>query len=323
MNRILMMKGARILTDLCAAVKEGEKVLIVTDTDMVEIAEVLAAAVHERRAELTIAVMTPRKIDGEEPTSIVSQAMQGAEVIFMPVSKSLAHTTAVRAALAKGARVLSMTAFTEGLMIHGGIEADFIKQKPVCEKVASILTQGKRARLSSPAGTHITMSIEGRTGNAHACVITPGKFSAVPNIEANISPVEGTSEGTIVADASIPYMGIGLLAKPIRFFVSKGAINKIEGGSQAIYLENILAEQHDPNVYNIAQLAIGLNPMIPNVTGIMLNDEGAFGTVHIGIGTSSNIGGVVKASAHFDLVMSKPTLEVDGNLILQDGELKI
>jgi leucyl aminopeptidase (aminopeptidase T) len=216
-----------------------------------------------------------------------------------------------------------MTAFTEGLMIHGGIEADFIKQKPVCEKVASILTQGKRARLSSPAGTHITMSIEGRTGNAHACVITPGKFSAVPNIEANISPVEGTSEGTIVADASIPYMGIGLLAKPIRFFVSKGAINKIEGGSQAIYLENILAEQHDPNVYNIAQLAIGLNPMIPNVTGIMLNDEGAFGTVHIGIGTSSNIGGVVKASAHFDLVMSKPTLEVDGNLILQDGELKI
>lgn len=323
MNRILMMKGARILTDICTGIKEREKVLIVTDTDMVEIAEVLASAVHERRGEVTIAVMTPRKIDGEEPTSIVAQAMQGAEVIFMPVSKSLAHTTAVRAALAKGARVLSMTAFTEDLMIHGGIEVDFSKQKPICEKVAGILTQGKMVKLTSLAGSNITMSIEGRSGNAHACVITPGKFSAVPNIEANISPVEGTSEGTIVADASIPYMGIGLLAEPIRFSVNKGAVNKIEGGSQAIYLEKILAEQNDPNVYNIAQLAIGLNPMIPNVTGVMLNDEGAFGTVHIGIGTSSNIGGVVKASAHFDLVMCKPTLEIDGKQILKDGDLKI
>lgn len=323
MNRILMMKGARILTDICTGIKEREKVLIVTDTDMVEIAEVLASAVHERRGEVTIAVMTPRKIDGEEPTSIVAQAMQGAEVIFMPVSKSLAHTTAVRAALAKGAGVLSMTAFTEDLMIRGGIEVDFIKQKPICEKVAGILTQGKMVKLTSLAGSNITMSIEGRSGNAHACVITPGKFSAVPNIEANISPVEGTSEGTIVADASIPYMGIGLLAEPIRFSVNKGAVNKIEGGSQAIYLEKILAEQNDPNVYNIAQLAIGLNPMIPNVTGVMLNDEGAFGTMHIGIGTSSNIGGVVKASAHFDLVMYKPTLEIDGKQILKDGDLKI
>jgi leucyl aminopeptidase (aminopeptidase T) len=178
-------------------------------------------------------------------------------------------------------------------------------------------------KLTSLGGTNITMSIEGRSGNAHACVITPGKFSAVPNIEANISPVEGTSEGTIVADASIPYMGIGLLAEPIRFSVNKGVVNKIEGGSQAIYLEKILAEQNDPNVYNIAQLAIGLNPMIPNVTGVMLNDEGAFGTMHIGIGTSSNIGGVVKASAHFDLVMYKPTLEIDGKQILKDGDLKI
>lgn len=323
MNRIQMMKGVRILIDVCAGVKKGEKVLIVTDMEMVEIAEVLASAVHEREGDLTIAVMTPRKIDGEEPTEIIAKAMEGAEVIFTPVSKSLAHTNATRTALAKGARVLSMTDFTEDLMIHGGIEADFVKQKPICEKVANILTQGKIVKLTSPAGTNVTMSIEGRKGNAHTCIVTPGKFSAVPNIEANISPVEGTAEGMIVADASIPYMGIGLLIEPIYFKVQGGAVTEIKGGSQAIYLENILAETQDPNVYNIAQLAIGLNPMIRNVTGVMLNDEGAFGTMHIGIGTSSNIGGIIKASAHFDLVMSKPTLEIDGEVVLENGDLKI
>jgi 2,5-dihydroxypyridine 5,6-dioxygenase len=41
--------------------------------------------------------------------------------------------------------------------------------------------------------------------------------------------------------------------------------------------------------------------------------------MHIGIGTSTNIGGVIKASTHFDAVMSHPTLAVDGEILIRDG----
>ena len=77
-------------------------------------------------------------------------------------------------------------------------------------------------------------------------------------------------------------------------------------------------EQDDPNVYNIAQLSFGLNPRC-RMQGIMLEDEGVYGTSHIGIGTSSLLGGTVKAKMHFDVIMWTPTLTLDGQVVLRDG----
>ena len=53
----------------------------------------------------------------------------------------------------------------------------------------------------------------------------------------------------------------------------------------------------------------------------MLDDEGAFGVVHIGVGTNITLGGVIKAKTHYDLLMYKPTLIIDGKEILKDGNL--
>jgi leucyl aminopeptidase (aminopeptidase T) len=63
-----------------------------------------------------------------------------------------------------------------------------------------------------------------------------------PNIECSSSPIEGTSEGVIIVDASIPYYGIGLVSEPIRFDVSKGRVTKISGGYQADFLDQLLGK---------------------------------------------------------------------------------
>jgi len=49
------------------------------------------------------------------------------------------------------------------------------------------------------------------------------------------------------------------------------------------------------------------------------NDEGVYGTSHIGIGTSSLLGGTVKAKMHYDVIMWSPTLTLDGEVVLRDG----
>jgi leucyl aminopeptidase (aminopeptidase T) len=59
------------------------------------------------------------------------------------------------------------------------------------------------------------------------------------------------------------------------------------------------------------------------MTGVMLNDEGVFGTVHIGIGTSASLGGTAQAKTHFDALMWRPTLAIDGRVILRDGIVSI
>ncbi len=52
-------------------------------------------------------------------------------------------------------------------------------------------------------------------------------------MEANVSPLEGTADGVIVADGSIPYIGIGVLEEPVTIKVENGRIVDISGGYQA------------------------------------------------------------------------------------------
>lgn len=317
-----MMRGARTLLDDLVAVKAGETVLIVTDTQLLKIGQVLSAAVFERDAEPILTVIKPRETDGEEPPAPVAEAMKKADVVFSPVSKSITHTRAVKEAAECGARILVMTAFNERLMISGGIEADFREQKPICEKLARLLQESDIMKLTTPAGTKLTMSSKGRRGNAMHCIVdTPGWFSTVPTIEANTSIIEGSANGVIIVDASVPYLGIGVLNEPIRIKVEKGFITEIEGGHQARILKEDLKSKKDPNVYNIAELGVGLNPM-SKLTGIMLDDEGVLGTCHIGIGTSLALGGKLKAAVHYDLVLWMPTIELDGKIVIEEGEIK-
>lgn len=322
MKRIEMIKGARRLVDTCTKVSKGETVLIVTDTNKVRIAEVIATAAYEREAEPLVLVMPVRKVHGEEPPKAIAEAMKHADVFFIPVTKSITHTRAVKEATQAGARGLVLTDWTEDMMISGAIEADFAAQKVVCKKYAQLFQEGKKAHLTTPLGTDLRLNLEGRRGNALTCIVEKGEFSTVPTIEANFSPVEGSTEGTIMADASIPYIGIGVLREPVKVQVRAGMIQSIDGGQQAKMLSDNMKKFNDPMVYNIAELGIGLNPKA-TMCGIMLEDEGVLGVVHIGIGTNITLGGTIKASLHYDLLMYNATLELDGRIILKNGQVNI
>jgi leucyl aminopeptidase (aminopeptidase T) len=76
-------------------------------------------------------------------------------------------------------------------------------------------------------------------------------------------------------------------------------------------------------VYNVAQFAIGLSPQCSEFTGEMLNDDGVSGTIHIGIGTSSNLGGTVQAKTHFDASTRTPSVWPDDDRVIRAGEVLV
>jgi leucyl aminopeptidase (aminopeptidase T) len=296
-------------------------VVVVADPEGWTIGRALLEAVDEAGGISTLLSPPPRSIDNEEPGEVVAAAMDGADVVFLPVTLALAHTRAVREAIQGGSRVLSMTAFTHRMMREGGLFADFVGRKPVCEAVARRLTSGKILRVRSQAGTDLSMSLEGCTGNSHSCVLRGPGFTAVPNIEANVAPAQGTAQGTFVVDGSIPYYGVGIIREPLTFVIEGGFVSRILGGEQAEFLEALLDRQDDPWVYNVAQFAFGLNPDCTRFTGEMLNDEGVNGTVHIGVGTSANLGGSVSAKTHFDAVIRGPSVWIDEEMLVREGEI--
>lgn len=318
-----MMRGARKLVEIGAAVQPDEKVVVITDYERVGVAEAMAAACHERGADVTVVVMQPTDNYGAEPSAAAAAAMQVADVIFTPVSKSITHSAAMLDALKAGARALTLSDFVEDMLIRGGIEADFVAIQPLCDAVAERFTKAITGRLTNPAGTDLIFSLEGRAGNSHPCVVRkPGELSGSINIEANFSPVEGTAEGVIVADASIPNYGIGVLREPVTYTVRKGVVVDIAGGQQAEQIAKIMADLGDPSVYNIAQIAIGLNPKANGVERL-LEAHGYLGTGHVGIGTSTNLGGHTRASLHYDCILWHPTVELDGEAIQRDGRILV
>ena len=151
----------------------------------------------------------------------------------------------------------------------------------------------------------------------------PAMIPSTGEILASMFGAEETMAGTFVADASIPYLDIGLLPEPVIFKIREGKVVSTTGGPAAATLTRIWKAQQDPAVYNITQVAVGLNPKIKKPLGTLgcNYDEGAYGTAHIGIGTSSNLGGRVKASTHFDAVMYQPTIQADETVILKNGRL--
>ena len=320
MKEILMYRGAARILKVCADLQAGEAVLILTDFLKESIARILASAAMAMEAEPVIMVMPPREVDGQEPPEMVATAMRKADLILTPVAKSVTHTNAVKEAIAGGSRAIMLTAFVPEQLISGGIYADFEAQRPLCENVARLLEEARTAKLTTPAGTNLVMDLTGRKGNAHPGFARKrGEFTTVPNIESSTSPVEGKSEGILVGDGSIPYYDIGVLKEPVIMTVREGKVTDIRGGAQAQTISSMMASQEDPNVYNIAQLAFGLNPLC-KMSGVMLDDEGVYGTSHIGIGTSTLLGGKVKTKMHFDVLMWRPTLELDGKVVLKAGE---
>ena len=316
-----MKEGAGILVRTCANVQASEDVVVVTDMQCMPIAKAVAQGAEEVGAIVSIVVPPERSIDNEEPGCAVAAAILGADVVLLPIRLAMAHTRAVREAIGAGARVLSMTAFTERMMREGGLFTDFRARQPLCQSLAGMLTRGEYLRVTNPSGTDLRMSLVGVAGNSHACLLDGPGFSAVPNIEANCAPTQGTAEGVFVCDGSIPYYGVGPIQDPVTFRISEGFVTDISGAEQAEFLKNLLARQEDTWVYNLAQFAFGLNPACSEFTGEMLNDEGVNGTVHIGIGTSANLGGEVTAKTHFDAITQAPTVWIDDELVLSDGEI--
>jgi len=322
MKEVTMAKGIRKLVMECAGVREKEKVVIVTDFKLFKIAELLAGAIHELNAEVVVFTMAPRKMHNEELPKVIAVAMKEADVIFCPTTYSIAHTKARTDATSAGARVVNMPDYREEtLMSPALIEVDLQEQASVIKKVAAMLTEAKEAHVSSVLGTNIKLGLEGRQGAALTGLIhEPGQFGTPPDLEARITPVEGTASGTIIVDGSIT--GIGLLQEPVKVIVEGGLVREISGGEQAKALREILEEAKDPNVYNIAELGIGLNPKA-KLTGVMTEDEGALGTAHIAVGTSGAFGGKVRAPLHLDMIIRNATVSLDGQAVLKNGELLI
>jgi leucyl aminopeptidase (aminopeptidase T) len=142
------------------------------------------------------------------------------------------------------------------------------------------------------------------------------KSAGIPSGEAACSPVEGTADGVAVIDGGMHE--IGLIREPIILKIKNGKVIEIDGGAEANQLSNLLKTTGDSNSYNIGEFAFGTNPAA-RVTDNIQEYKNKLGTIHLALGNNKNLFGNVYSKTHLDTIILKPTVTIDGTLILDHG----
>jgi len=312
-------EACQVLLTTSSGCKKNEKILIVTDFESYPVAKALWDAAEEFHQKSMI-MMEPRGMHGKEPTDLVADAMKNADVIFGATTYSLFHTNARREASKNGARFVNMVDYTIDMLKDGGLYADFITQGKVNDQLAIDMC-GVKAHVTSALGTDLYADFTGRpTCPQYARSIKEGSASSPPNVECAVAPIENSTHGVIVVDGSIPHPELGLIEEPIRLTIEEGKIVEISGGKQASILKEVLDSFEDPNAYYVGEVGVGMNPLC-TLNGRMLEDEGAYGTVHFGFGSNISFGGNIQSACHLDMVIKDPVFTVDDKLIVDKGTI--
>ncbi|RJQ49533.1 MAG: hypothetical protein C4530_23260 [Desulfobacteraceae bacterium] len=315
-----MARTARRIVEDVAGIAPGENVLLVTDPDRpFAITEALAHAVAGAGAVLCVMQMPPHKMGGIDPPPHVGAAMAASDVAILQTSFATVHTDTARNALKKGARIVEMWGWTEDMMTEGGALADYAEVQRVTERLAETLGRSKRVRFTTPKGSDLRICIEGRichplTGTAKK----RGTFTAFPDGEVAISPLEGSAEGVLVDPISIEHKDIGILREPFgKIEISAGKVVSMDGSAKAARFWQVLTEKGE-TAKNIAEFAIGTNPACRPYASLR-EAKKAMGTCHVAVGDSGSIGGKVVSPIHVDLIFDRPTMYLDDRMIIENG----
>lgn len=313
-----MDKAVNNILKVCMGLKESESFLVVYDKNKENIADFLLKKAEKicRKADKVRTKLG--KVSGEEPSKNIAEKIKKYDVVVMVTTKSLSHTNARRDASKKGVRMASMPGVTEDMMKRT-LTADYTRIKDKNDKINKYLKSNGKLRLTTKKGTDVTMYINKSPFNDNGFYHEKGAFGNLPAGEIGFAPVEGKTNGIVVIDKVMA--GVGKLKDNIVMKIDNGFVESISGGKKAFKLSRMLKRFKDKNVYNIAEFAIGTNYKA-KITGRVLEDEKVDGTVHMAIGDNSSYpGGTIEAPVHFDGIISKPTVFIDGRKIMDRGKL--
>lgn len=329
-----LAKSARILVEEIFHLKEGENFLILTDTRAPEalgfepFIMALSAEVQAAGAELMVMTYVTREEAGAALPKAVVGAIRSADAVMSLVTMQVTSSPSIGEARADGH--VRMCVFTSGKAVGQANPMVYNILPKTREEALCVVETSKKLEAAIPRGYHkIHLTTAKGTdlwlevGDFHmfyssGLVDEPGKGETLPGGATVFGINYGSAHGTIVVDGIIA--GIeGMLTDPIVMTVENGFVTDITGGSQAMEFKSIIDSRGTHEAYHVSEFGLGFHPSfrIPD-------SENTYGAAHIGIGANNGFGGTNFAGGfHADSVISAATVEVDGELIVKDGEFLI
>lgn len=301
----------------CMGLQNHETLLVITD----EIKRDIGLALHEAGKNLCkeslLIEIKSREINGQEPPQSVAEMMKLVDVVVCPTSKSLTHTDARRNAVKEGVRVGTMPGITVDTMARC-LNADYDKIIGLTDFIAEKMNGISTIRVVTEKGTDVTMPVKDRMIIRSKGVLrNKGESGNLPSGEVFLAPWEDQTQGRLVIDGSMA--SIGMINTPIVVDIVNGYAESITGGEEAQRLVQIL-DKSGRDARAVAEFGIGTNYKA-KLTGLILEDEKVFGTIHIAFGNNITMGGRISVSSHLDGLVTEPDVYFDDELIMKKGKM--
>lgn len=325
-----LLADAALVIDVCMSVEKDDVVTIICDDAHRAEADALARVAVERGAFPVIANNEQQVRRGlvdltfpMAPPRNLHQAMVNSDEIIIITNlewaNRFAHVSAVKESCANNAKIASVE---EGMGSWGLTKAEILEATERARAAIAALESATRCRVTSPAGTDVSVSIAGRP----ALEVTPIKkrgqmMGPVPLwAEVAFAAVEDQTEGRIVIDGVMLGVGLqGQVKEPLIWTVEKGRVSKIEGGAEARRLAEVTRGVAGADV--IGEFAFGTSEKSPFGSP---SEKGRLGTVHFAMGDNHNAypGGQNVSRLHLDGVVLNASLQIEdtGQYILKEGK---
>ena len=318
-------KGVSIILHDWLNVKQGELIHFITDETHLKEAEAVSRWAYGADAVLKTTILPSHLIQNGDVIEGMVEILSNENVIIGATDYSFITTTAIKTAVNRGARFLSIPlSCTDGTSL---LENDFIQMntneaKRNANKLIEYLKDADKIRVTTKLGTDLNFSMKGRIPGSFYGQAKHSKQITSASFEVYVAPIEDSMNGVLYLDASLGY--IGKVDSPIKIEFKDGSLisatSKDDGADKLI---NYIESFNDKTMYKPGEFGIGLNKM-SKVRGVCyIEDESVYSTFHIGMGRNIALGGIQEAAGHFDIVTYKPNIYVDDLIIMKEGEIFI
>lgn len=329
-------RGARQVLSQCLGMIEGDSLVLIYDESTVEVADILSL-----EADI-LAVDVSRQFVGLDLQRRYSAAPNGtpplpdwgaitnARGVLSALTDSSDTTVFRRDLIKRGTDRSRRWAHVPGFSVEllaTALNADYEEIDSRNELLALALCLSSSAELVTSDGyteSLLRMQLGGldRPPITSTGIIALDTWGNLPGGETFIAPIEGSAEGEFCLNGAM--RGYVLSDEQnINMRFSDGLLVHYEGPREAKdHFSSLIAPQAGGSL-GLAELGIGTNASITELNGASIHDEKCAGTAHIAIGDNSRYGGSIAAAIHEDLVVTSPTLHLDGREVLREGALTL
>lgn len=318
----LMMKNAAIIGRKWLHLHRNEKVLLVTTTTHRDEAR-LMRTVFKKYSSLVDLLVNEEK---GQLTSVYFEEHEDAfdeyDVVVGATDYSIVTTAAVKKLIGRHGKFLSFPCSTNdgrSVLEYSFLKMDTKKSKLMAMIIKKYLDQASFIHVTTERGTDLTFYKRNREPGFFNGEVKAGKGFSSSSIEIYVPIEETETEGTMVVDGSLGY--IGKVKEPFKLSIHSGRITEIQESSDGIRLIDYLESFKDERMKVAGELGIGLNSLSCCCGNCYIEDESAYGTFHIGFGRNIALGGEHEACSHFDIVSCEPDVFADNRQLISKGRI--